>query len=97
MSLLPTPPLRATASAGTCRTALNVERATSDLESALRDMGDAVGALEDVIAPLLAGNGVDGLGSDRAPGDSEVAERIMRQVDGAQACTARIRSLIARL
>lgn len=83
--------------AAACRTALNVERSTSDLEASLREMGDAVAALEDVVAPLLSSAVDDSLGSDRAPADSEVAERIMLQADAAGRYAARIRSLIARL
>jgi len=98
MSQLTKSPLCATASVETCRTALNVERSTSDLEVALRDMGDVVSKLESVLAPLLGPDGDKSMaGPDRARGDSEVAERIMCQVDAAEACAGRIHSLIDRL
>lgn len=76
---------------------LNVENATNDLDGAVADLREAVEALENHLAPLLAPERQCGDCENRTQGDSEVAERILSKADSVRSSSYRIRELIDRL
>lgn len=76
---------------------LNVENATNDLDAATSLLREAISDLAEHLGPILAPERPHEPGKDRSEGDSEVAERILTNIDRVQGVTDRIRDLIARL
>ena len=88
----------ATKSASTaCRVALNVERAAADLEDSVTELRSAVSTLEETVNPLLRAHEPEQPCADRKLGESEFADRILRQKDEVDYLAYRIRALTSRL
>ena len=80
------------------RKTLNVETAVNSLDGAIVDIQEALIALENVLEPIISDKRPCGdTCCDRSKGESEVAERILVNVDGANYLARQLRDLIARL
>ena len=79
------------------RIALNVERAAGDLEDSVAELRSAVSTLEETVNPLLRATEPEQPFADRKLGESEFADRILRQKDEVDCLAYRIRALTSRL
>lgn len=79
------------------RIALNVERAAGDLEDSVAELRSAVSTLEETVNPLLRAPEPEQPCADRKLGESEFADRILRQKDEVDYLAYRIRALTSRL
>ena len=79
------------------RIALNVERAAGDLEDSVAELRSAVSTLEETVNPLLRAPEPEQPCADRRLGESEFADRILRQKDEVDYLAYRIRALTSRL
>lgn len=78
---------------------LNVERAASDLDISVDDLGDAITALETTLRPLLSPERPCEVSkvAPRDTGESPLAEHIKMKDDAIRYAAYRIRDLIERL
>lgn len=79
------------------RNTLGIEKSVDILDGRMRDLCDAIGALESFLEPLLSPESEQESGLGRAPADSQVSERIILNADAAGRYSGRIRTLIDRL